>query len=174
MLERNQKGRTPLLKFAASAAPQIHSADAMRLLLQYDADLNAQDKTGNGVLHYLIQADALELLADFCTGGGVSRLDCFISNSSRQNPFDLVADRLAKDPTDEQAQDMHRVLKTAQTALWDKHTRPVLQLHLDQVLALHDLAEMALGFLDGSSRPSDRVDMQTDDDQSVAAAAARS
>ena len=124
----------------------------MRLLLEHGADLNAQGRDGNGVLHYLIQSDAVKLLEDFCTGDEVSQLDCFIGNSSRQNPFDLVADRLVKDPTDEQAQDMHRVLKNAQTTLWYKHTRPVLQLHLNQVLGVPYLAEMALDFIDGSSR----------------------
>jgi len=169
---QNKSGRTPLLQYAATALPQIHSAAAMRLLLEHGADLNAQGRDGNGVLHYLIQSDAVKLLEDFCTSDEVSRLDCFISNSSRQNPFDLVADRLEKDPTDEQAQDMHRVLKGAQTALWDQHTRPVLQLHLGQVLPVRDLAELALSFIGGSSRPSDCVAMQTDDDHPAASAAA--
>jgi len=168
---RNKAGRTPLLEFAATAL-LVDSAVPMRLLLAHGADLNTQDKKGNSVLHCLIKADAVELLKDLCAGDEVSRLDCFISNSSGQNPFDLVAERLAKHPDDQRTQDFHRVLKDAQTALWDKHTRPVLQLHLNQVLAVPDLAELALGFIDGSSRPSDRVAMQTDDGHPAASAAA--
>lgn len=52
-------------------------------------------------LHDLIRGYALELLKDCCTGDGVSRVDCFVSNSSRPNPFDLVAERLANDPADQ-------------------------------------------------------------------------
>ena len=170
---RNKADRTPLLEYAATALPQIDSAVVMQLLLEHGASLNARDKKGNGVLHYLIQADAVKLLKDFCTGDEVSRLDCFISNSSRQNPFDLVAERLEKDPTNEQAQDFHRLLKNAQTALWAKHTRPLLLKCLMTAMIVPDLAELALGFLDGSSRPSDHVATQTDDDHHAAAAAAR-
>jgi len=169
---RNKAGRTPLLEFAATAL-LVDSAVPMRLLLAHGADLNTQDKKGNSVLHCLIKADAVELLKDLCAGDEVSRLDCFISNSSGQNPFDLVAERLEKDPTNEQAQDFHRLLKNAQTALWAKHTRPLLLKCLMTAMIVPDLAELALGFLDGSSRPSDHVATQTDDDHHAAAAAAR-
>ena len=51
-------------------------------------------------------------------------------------------------------------------------TRPLLLQCLVTAMGVPDLAELALGFLDGSSRPSDRVAMQTDDGHPAAAAAA--
>ena len=171
---RNRQGRTLLLQLAASIGALNSSAEGLGMFLRIGFDLNAQDHDGNGLLHLMVLRGAAVVLDDlrFCHVS-LRRLDCLLVNGAGQTAANLVAARLAAHQiTNHAATRLLRSLKWAQKTLWAKHTRPLLLKCLVTAMAVPDLAELALCFIDGSSRPSDLVDMQTDDDQPVASAAA--
>ena len=91
VLARNNEGRTPLLQYAASRTRWQNSADGLRLMLKYGADLNAQDGDGNGLLHFLVREKAEAVLEDLLGGDGVGHLDCHLVNSAGHTAADLSA-----------------------------------------------------------------------------------
>jgi hypothetical protein len=169
---RNNHGRTPLLEHVWSSQPGERSANGIRLLLRYGADLHAQDADGNGVLHLLVKRRALDMLTDLCGGGQSKQPDFALLNSKGQTAADLAAIQAAEmqpDDSDEdedqaeeeareerlkQARLVHRLM-AAHTWAWTKHMRPALLLCLEAALPVADVAQLALAYVDGSGRPFD-------------------
>ena len=174
---RNKEGRTPLLQRAATlTVASGRSTDGMRLLLSNGADLNAQDGKGNGVLHLLILCGATaEARLEDLLGGGVAHFDYALRNNAGQTAVDLAAIRLAEladNSADSPQKRIHQLLM-AQTALWAKHTRPLLLRCLDSALPVTDVAKLALSYVDGSGQPfTTAVEAEYDEEAEPAAAAA--
>ena len=175
MRERNKKGCTPLLQWAASMGENDRTADGLRLMLEHGSDLHAQDGDGNGVLHHLVSNGASAVLIDLLDGDGVGHLDCHLVNSAGQTAADLAAVKLAQlvdSNANSPAKRIHRLMM-AQTALWTKHTQPALLRCLDAVLPVTDVAKLALGYIDGSGLPfSISAEAESDEKAEPAAAAA--
>ena len=172
---RNKKGRTPLLQRAAGSTPaRFRSNDGMRLLLSRGADLNAQDNYGNGVLHHLIRRQAESSLEDLLGGGGVAHLDYALRNGAGQTAVDFAAMRVEEQTGSSSASPakrIHRMMMT-QTALWTKHTRPLLLRCLESALPVTDVAKLALGYIDGSGLPFVTAAEEGESDEQAEPAAA--
>jgi len=168
---RNQQGRTLLLQSAASVGPLQGSAGGLRLFLCNGFDLNAQDGDGNGVLHHLAAGNACGVLMDLLDGDGMDGLDHSLRNSDGQTAADLAAIRLAElQHAIETApdQDVQQLLDTQtraweirqlllmQERQWERRVRPLLLRCLHSALPVADVADvanLALGYVDGSGPP---------------------
>ena len=176
--ERNKAGRTPLLEYAATATPQIDLANAMRLLLEHGADLNAQDSDGDGLLHHLALKGALDVLEDLLSGEGAIHIDFFLVNSAGQTAADLAAIQLVEKPKSAPARQLHQLL-LSQQSLWMLHVRPLVQQCVEAAL-IPDLAALVLAYVEGSGPPVAAAAAKEDFDDhppasaSAAAAAAAS
>jgi len=167
---RNSQGRTPLLVVASDADPDERSANGIRLLLRYGADLHAQDADGNGVLHHFVERRAHGMIQDLCGGGHAQQPDFALINSKGQTAADLAAIQVAEmqpddseeEEDEEQAERLkqatlaHRLMAT-HTWAWTKYARPALLLCLEAALPVADVAQLALAYVDGSGRPFDHV-----------------
>ena len=160
---RNQKGRTPLLEWAASSTSSVRSAIGLRLLLAHGADLNAQDDERNGVLHHIVKKGALLLLEDLLGGSEARFLDLWAVNR---------AGRTAVDATNFEGSDAANSAQLLQTQLtaWKQSVRPLL-LDAFSALLIPDLAAIVMGYLDGSGPPFAPPADQADADAGAAAAA---
>lgn len=175
--ERNQEGRTPLLQLAATIDPTASTSVGLQQLLKHGSDLNAQDIEGQSVLHHLVSSGSVVVLQDLLAWEGAAHLDFSLLNKAGQTACDFATVRLAElqqdeandekeneghsdisDDEEENEEDITRVrqirrIMCTQMASWKKHTRPVLLRCLETVLSVVDVAQLALGYIDGSGLP---------------------
>jgi ankyrin repeat protein len=158
---RNQKGRTPLLEYAATSAT-VRSADGIRLLLAHGADLNAQDGDGNSALHHIVKTGALLLLEDLLDGSDARCLDLWAVNRAGRTAVD------AANFAGSAAAGAAQLLQT-QLIAWKQSVQPLL-LDAFNALLIPDLAAVVMGYLDGSGLPFRPSADQADADSGAAAA----
>lgn len=144
---KNKQGHTPLL-VAASCSSENSSAVSLLLLLKHDADVNAQDNAGDGVLHHFVRNGALGVLEVLLGGSYATRIDYFSINRDGQTAATLAAIRRVHEPHSKTMQRSHNLLLSQQT-LWMQHLHPLMQRCVEKVL-IPDLAALVLAYIDDS------------------------
>lgn len=139
--QRNKRGHTVALALAAGIAPA--TTCVFGLLLKHGADINAQDDSGDAMLHHFIRRVSVESMRNMFLCCNSLGIDLFVCNRSGQTPIDLANSADHKQ--------IYRIMRS-QIHVWESRFQPRVLDELSFWL-VPDLAKMVLGYVDGSGPP---------------------
>ena len=124
-------------------------AHLAKLIQSGGADVNAQDKEGDTILHHLARTGMVAALHQLAERGLLGQFDLFVINAKEETPLQLAQKMALAYPHCPAGQQSHHAISLF-VSMWRRDVRPLLK-HLFEVhLALiHDLAELVLAFVDG-------------------------
>jgi hypothetical protein len=143
---------TPLIDWASSSEGN-DSATPYLMLLNRDADIDAQDGRGKTVLHWLAQRAHIEALKELADAGWLTAANLTLLNNAGETALETARRELNADDSVDVVQ--RRVicdLLREQATLWTEEARPLIHLLLSHSLRIPDLAHMVLSFVDGKER----------------------
>jgi ankyrin repeat protein len=151
---RDPSGVSAFLHWCGSGC----TPNVLQLCLDHGADIDQVDIDGNTALHKLVASSnfrALDALAKHGQDGDARALGSgFLCRPwwCLRNNAGLTVAQLASHRTHtEQGRSVQYLLQCAQRD-WEEGGRPLLLRQLERVMHLHDVADLALQYIDGSGR----------------------
>jgi hypothetical protein len=152
--ERDSAGSTPLLRWTYSRSP----LECGLQLLEYGADINAQDSKGNSMLHLLCENLKLYEVRELGKKGWLAGCDFALENQAGETVLQaaqlkqltLHVRRITSAPT----ADALVMFVQAQEEVWQQHVRPAMHSAVAEQILL-EVAELAMQYVDGSNEFKD-------------------
>jgi ankyrin repeat protein len=144
---------TPLIQWNV-ASEGNDSATPYLMLLNRAADIDAQDGSGNTVIHWLVAGAEIAVLKELADAGWLTAANLTLLNNAGETALETARRELRVD--DDRVDVVKRRvicdLLREQATLRTEEARPLIHLLLSHSLRIPDLAHMVLSFVDGKER----------------------